>query len=893
MFPAPSDIVPRSTWARYSLAVSTVVGAVALRIAFTPTIGPTALPFITFFPAVALSAWYGRLKPAVLCLLLSALAADWFFLEPLHSLRGTSAFNALALAAFVFSSGIIVAALETMHSVRSRLAGEVQQRQRAQAALAVTLSSIGDGVIATDALGCITFLNPEAARLTGWTEADAKGRRLPDVFRIFNERTRRPTENPVEKALRTGKVVGLANHTVLVAKNGTETAIDDSAAPIRQADGSIIGVVLVFRDVTKERQAHEAKARLAAIVEHSGDVILTKDLNGVIQTWNASAQKLFGYSEEEIVGKPVTMLIPPERLKEETFILNRLRHGQPVEHLETVRVAKNGKEIPVALSVSPIKSDDGELIGASKVIRDVSDLVAAREALLREKELLATTLASIGDAVVVTDDHGKVTFLNAEAERLTGWKNAEAAGRPLPAVFQIVNEDTRAPVENPVAKVIRNGGVVGLANHTVLLRRDGTETPIDDSAAPIRVPGGPMFGVVLVFRDATHERRAQAVLREREAELTTIINRTPFMLTRCSRDLRYRFVSRAFAEMMGRSPDDIVGKPIAEIIGADEFKAIQPHIEMVLKGHRQEFESEVSFPTVGTRCLHVIYSPETDEAGQIVGWLASILDITERKDALRDAHEQLRNRAVHLESLVQQRTARLNEMVADLEAFSYSIVHDMRAPLRAMQGYAQLLAEECGPISPNAADFVRRIKNGAQRMDRLIQDGLSYSRMMRADLPLMPVDVAALIHGMIDTYPSFQSPAATIELQEPLPLVIGNEAALTHCISNLLGNAVKFVAPGITPHVRIRAETHNGHVRLLFQDNGIGIAPLAHAKIFDIFHRLDPKFEGTGIGLAIVKKAAERMGGTTGLESAEGEGSTFWLELPKANGNSHAGTAGK
>jgi signal transduction histidine kinase len=241
---------------------------------------------------------------------------------------------------------------------------------------------------------------------------------------------------------------------------------------------------------------------------------------------------------------------------------------------------------------------------------------------------------------------------------------------------------------------------------------------------------------------------------------------------------------------------------------------------------------------------------------------------------------------VHLESLVQQRTARLNEMVADLEAFSYSIVHDMRAPLRAMQGFAQLLADECGPIGPDASDYVRRIKNGAQRMDRLIQDGLSYSRMMRVDLPLTSIDLAAFIHGMIETYPTFQRPGAVIELEGSFPLVRANEAALTHCISNLLDNAIKFVVPGVAPHVRIWAETRNGHVRVLFQDNGIGIAPPAHARIFEIFHRLDPKVEGTGIGLAIVKKAAERMGGTTGVESAPGQGSTFWIELPRSSGSS-------
>jgi signal transduction histidine kinase len=345
--------------------------------------------------------------------------------------------------------------------------------------------------------------------------------------------------------------------------------------------------------------------------------------------------------------------------------------------------------------------------------------------------------------------------------------------------------------------------------------------------------------------------------------------------------------------MIHRSPADIVGKPIVEIVGKKIFLESLPYVEAVLQGRRQEFETEVDFKDAGKRCLHVVQTPETGKDGETVGWLSSIIDITDRKEsetALREAHEQLQNRAVHLEKLVQQRTARLNEMIGDLEAFSYSIVHDMRAPLRAMQGFAQLLAEESA-ISETSFDYVRRIKNAAQRMDRLIQDGLSYSRMMRVDLPLAPTDVAALIRGMIDTYPGFQPPEVIIEFEGTFPAVQGNEAGLTQCISNLLDNAVKFHAPGVTPHLRIWAETRNGHVRLFFKDNGIGIPPEAHGKIFEIFHRLDPKVPGTGIGLAIVKKAAERMGGKVGVISAPGEGSTFWLELARANGDSGHGNS--
>jgi PAS domain S-box-containing protein len=190
-------------------------------------------------------------------------------------------------------------------------------------------------------------------------------------------------EDPIGVVFRTGGVVGLANHTVLISRSGERRPIDDSAAPIRHPDGSITGAVLVFRDVTSQRKAEEASARLAAIIQDSGDAILTKTTDGIIQTWNPSAERLFGYRVEEVVGKPVTVLFPPDRLHEEDHILELLRNGQPCERFETVRVAKDGRRIPVLVSISPLKNAEGEVIGASKIVHDISELVAARSELTR------------------------------------------------------------------------------------------------------------------------------------------------------------------------------------------------------------------------------------------------------------------------------------------------------------------------------------------------------------------------------------------------------------------------------------------------------------------------------------------------------------------------------
>jgi signal transduction histidine kinase len=240
--------------------------------------------------------------------------------------------------------------------------------------------------------------------------------------------------------------------------------------------------------------------------------------------------------------------------------------------------------------------------------------------------------------------------------------------------------------------------------------------------------------------------------------------------------------------------------------------------------------------------------------------------------------------------MVEQRTVQLRGHIAQLEEFSYTVSHDLRAPLRAMHGYAAAVLEDYGErIDEEGRNHLVKVMKAAQRMDRLVEDVLAYSKVSRQAISLHPVQPESLIRGILEHYPNIRSTNPEVVIHPSLPPVMGNVSLLTQALSNLLGNAVKFVPVGQNPRIEVFSEHRGDTVRLCIKDNGIGVDPACQSRLFGLFERLDPSgpFEGTGIGLAIVRKAAERMGGRAGLESDGVHGSTFWIELPTAPGVSN------
>ncbi|MDB5338908.1 MAG: putative histidine kinase, hybrid [Planctomycetaceae bacterium] len=482
-----------------------------------------------------------------------------------------------------------------------------QERER----LHVTLASIGDAVISTDAQGRVEFLNPVAEEMVGWKSAEAAGRMLEDVFRIVNEDTLQPVENPALRALREGKVVGLANHTILISKDGTQRPIDDSGAPIRNQHGDISGSVLVFRDIS-ERKQNEAvlkeRMRLLALNASVGEALvqgtglpemlhrcaeaLVKQLDGAFaRIWTVDSQEailelrasagaythLDGPHSRVPVGKYKIGLIAQER---KPHLTNAVVGDPRVSDQEWAQ-----REGMVAFAGYPLLVDD-RLVGVMamfarhtlteatlQAMASVADEIAvgierktSQDRLYGQKEWLRVTLASIGDAVIATDTEGCVTFLNPIAEELTGWPQAEAQGQPLESVFPIFNEQTHNPVQNPVVRVLREGVIVGLANHTILIARDGTPTPIDDSAAPIRDASGKMLGVVLIFRDVTEHRQAEQELRASHARKSAILETALDCIITMDHEGNVVEFNPAAERTFGYCREQVIGKQLADFI---------------------------------------------------------------------------------------------------------------------------------------------------------------------------------------------------------------------------------------------------------------------------------------------------------------------------------------
>jgi PAS domain S-box-containing protein len=517
--------------------------------------------------------------------------------------------------------------------------------------------------------------------------------------------------------------------------------------------------------------------------------------------------------------------------------------------------------------------------------REKRELIEAKEALQRrteeleqQRERFEVTLASIGDAVITTDVQGRVTFLNPVAEAMTGWSNLEARAQPLSRVFQIFNEDTRKPVDNPIAKVLQSGEIVGLANHTSLRARNGTEIAVEDSAAPIRDRHGVATGAVMVFRDVTERRRAERALRRNEQLLSDFFENAAVGLHWVGPDGIVIRVNQTELDLLGYSREEYLGRHISD------FHADPPVVEDILSKLScgeclQNYEARLRCKDGSIK--HVLISSNVLwEDGRFVHTRCFTRDITAQKSAELALREEI--------AIRQRVEAALLETDRRKDEFLATLAHELRNPLAPIR-HAALISK-----ATEATDAQKRwshdvITRQVHHMSLLLDDLLDISRITRGKLELRTemTELAAIVDAAVETArPIIEAKRHRFIAEIPTEPVVfaADPLRLAQVLSNLLTNAAKYTDPAGL--IRLRASADAEGIAIVVSDTGVGMSPEAISRVFVMFSQVkstqDRSEGGLGIGLALAKGLVELHGG--GIEArseGRGKGSEFVVRLPR------------
>jgi PAS domain S-box-containing protein len=667
------------------------------------------------------------------------------------------------------------------------------------------------------------------------------------------------------------------------------------------------------------------------------------DPGGRVVTWNSGARRIKGYTAEEIIGQHFSRFYPPEEAAA----------GRPQQELEIAsavgkyeeegwRVRKDGSRFFASIVLTAMRDEHGNLRGFAKVTRDITErkhaediahrllveeaarraaeasAIEARRAQRQEREQreqLRVTLASIGDGVIVTDTVGVVTFLNPVAQLLTGWDLPDAAGESLERIFQIVNEQTRQPAENPVGKVLRDGIIVGLANHTILIARDGTVRPIDDSAAPIKDDQGRIIGVVLVFRDVTdrrrleHRRSARLAITGVLSEASTVQNAAGGILQAVCESLEWQvgalwLVDRTSWELRCVETWHVPGIHLDAFLEASRRKTFLPGVGLPGRiwasgqpAWIPDLNRDTNFPRgpialqeglhgafgfpilLGKEVLGVIefFSHEVREPDEdlleMVGTISGQIGLfIERKRA----EEQLRQQNEELATAARQK-----------DEFLAMLAHELRNPLGPIRTALHVMKMP-GASSEAVAEARELTERQVRHLVRLVDDLLDVSRIMRGRIELRkePVEVANIVASAVETARPVldaRGQELIVALPEGPVWLEADPTRLTQVLGNLLTNAAKFSRQ--PSEVRLTVEQRGMEVWLRVRDRGVGISPALLPRIFDLFVQGDQSLErsagGLGIGLTVARRLVEMHGGTIEAHSeGTGKGSEFIVRLP-------------
>lgn len=617
-------------------------------------------------------------------------------------------------------------------------------------------------------------------------------------------------------------------------------------------------------------RASEERFRLL-VAEVQDYAIFMLDPDGHIISWNAGAQRIKGYRAEEIIGQHFERFYtPPDRAR-----------GLPAEQLrcaladgrcesQGIRLRKDGSTFWAHVVVTALYDEQRQLQGFAKVTRDITAQKQAEDALRWSEQRYRTLVAATAQVVWSANVDGKIetdlpawrAYTGQSPEQVLGWGWLDA-----------LHPDDRERTLKVWQQAYTNR--LPYATEYRVLCQDGGCRDFTVRGVPVLNDDGTIREWIGACTDITERKQAERALREAEARLRTVVANVPVILFAIDRDGVFTLSEGRGLQAVGVQPGAVVGLSIFEVY-AHEPVIIQ-NVCRALAGEVVTWQVEVRGIIFDTKA-----TPLRDEDGVIDGLICVGFDVTERvrvEQVVRELNATLEGRVV-------ERTAQLREVNTELEAFAYTVAHDLRAPLRGLQGLTQALHEDfVAQLDPLAHEYMRLIMASAAQMDLLIQDLLAYSRLSRTEIQPCPVSLHAVVHdALAQVATDIAARDGQVHVVEPLPDVLGHHATLVQVVANLLSNAAKFVVPDAQPQIEVRAERLGSCVRLWIRDHGIGIAPEHHAQIFGVFERLHgvETYPGTGIGLALVRKGVERMGGTVGVVSEPGQGSEFWFELPEA-----------
>lgn len=743
--------------------------------------------------------------------------------------------------------------------------------------------------------GRITFLNTAGCKLLGADEVQqVLGHPIaefvaPDsrehVERLLSEAETHRADGPWDAP--GGQPPGFSEER-LQRLDGTEATVEMAATRITFEDGPAIQLIL--HDVTAAHAAAEAlrasEARKTAILETSLDAIVSIDHRGIVREWNHAAERIFGYHREQALGNRLDALIVPAATNEKylpglaDYLMTGVGSliGRPIEILAQ---RSGGKQFPIELALTQIPASDPPAFTA--FIRDITDRKEADEALRRSEARKAAVLETALDAIVSIDNESKVIEWNPAAERIFGYSRELALGRDMTEL--IIPKSNAELHRKGLARFLQTGRgrMLGHRTEIMAMRANGAEFPVEVTVTKIPGDGPPIY--TSFIRDITERRRTEEALRKSEERFRLLVEGVEdyaiYMLNTHGRITTWN----AGAERIeGYRAQEIIGRRFHRFYTPEDVERKKPDQALAVATAEGRFQDERwQVRKDGTLFwASFVITALRDQNGKLTGFSAIARDITKRKQA----EDEIRRLNTELEQRVQERTAELEAAYKEMEAFSYSISHDLRAPLIHIAGFVEMLKSDLGSkLDEKSSRHLQTICDSTENMGRMIADLLTFSRIGRAEMHKIRFNLGDTIR---DVRRDLQTPTQnrTITWIVPeLPDVYGDPFLLRQAIFNLLANAVKYTRHRPEAVIEVAVETTPTEQIFAVRDNGAGFDMKYAAKLFGVFQRLhsSSEFEGTGIGLANVRRIIQRHSGRTWAEGVVNGGATIYFTLPVVN----------